>query len=229
MARRRSPGRVGRVLACLAFSALAPSTSAFAQSPSQEGAAAEPAAPAASPAILIVDWERVLRETAASQGLEDQERRAQEDNRVEMEALRAELEAEEARLTALRDTAPREIFEEQVRAFDQRVREARRSSQAKAEALQARFAEARRRLAAAIQPVLKDMLDETGASMIVDARNIVMARTGADITDQVIARFGERAARTASPQPRPARPAAPGAEQPDESPQTSPGTDENGG
>ena len=141
------------------------------------------------PPILIVDRERVLRDSVPARSLAESEREARVALGEELEALRRALEAEEAEIAALRDEGDKAAFEARVRAFDIRVREARRDSQAKGEALQARFIGARRDLAAALEPVLQSVLEESGATLILDARTVLAARPGADVTEEVIRRF----------------------------------------
>lgn len=148
---------------------------------------------ASAPPILIVDRERALGESEPAASLGEQERQARSALKKELDKLRADLEAEEAKIAAMREIAPKDVFEARVRAFDIRVRDARRESQEKGEALQARFVAARRDLAAALEPVLQEILDETGAALIVDARTVLAARSGADVTKEVIRRFNERA------------------------------------
>lgn len=164
-------------------------------------ASAQQAAPAAPGGILIVDRERALSESAPAASLGAQEREARLALRTELDELRAALEAEEAEIAAMREIAPKEVFEARVRAFDQRVREARRVSQEKGEALQARFLAARRELTEALDPVLQDLLAETGAALIVDARTVLAAPPGADVTDEVIRRFDARASVVLPPPP----------------------------
>ena len=115
--------------------------------------------------ILIFDRDAALRDSQPARKLAEAERAARRQLSAELDQLRLDLEAEEAEISKLRDTGPREAFEERVRLFDRRVRDARLESQRKGEALQARFSEARRRLAAALTPLLQAMLAETGASI----------------------------------------------------------------
>lgn len=148
-----------------------------------------PASAQERPTILVVDRERALRDSAAAQALAENERLARLALGEELEALRRALEAEEAEIAELRDSGDKAAFEARVRAFDIRVREARRESQAKGEALQARFVGARRALAASLDPILQAVLQESGAALILEARTVLAAPPGADVTDEVIRRF----------------------------------------
>lgn len=143
--------------------------------------------------ILIFDRDKALRESLPARRIADAEREARAALREELDQLRLDLEKEEAEITVLRESGPRDVFEERVRAFDRQVREARVESQRRGEAHQTRFTEARRRLAAALQPLLQEMLAEMGASIVVDARNVVAARPGSDLTAEIIRRVDARA------------------------------------
>lgn len=158
----------------------------------QEAAPAPVVAGGAAPRILIVDRERALRESAAAEQLGAQESAARIALRQELDKLRASLESEEAEIAAMREIAPKDVFEARVRAFDLLVRDARRESQRKGEALQARFLAARQDLAAALRPVLDELLVETGAELILEARDVLAAPPGSDMTEEVIRRFDER-------------------------------------
>ena len=141
--------------------------------------------------VLVIDRERVLTESAPAQML----RRIEHERRVALresfEEMRLKLEAEEAAIAEMRGTAPAAEFEERVRAFDLMVREARRDSQQKSEALQADFAVARRRLNEALAPILREVMERRDASLILDARTVLVARDAVDITAEVMRRFSE--------------------------------------
>lgn len=180
--------RASRSSVWLALVLIAP----FAHATAQTVAPSPAPAAGRAPGILIVDRERALQESAAAERLSAQESSARAALRAELDKLRATLEQEEAEIAAMREIAPKEVFEARVRAFDALVRDARRESQEKGEALQARFLAARRDLAAGLEPVLKEMMEETGAALILEARTVLAAPDGADVTAEVIRRFDER-------------------------------------
>ena len=169
------------------------------------GASAQP--------IVVVDMARVLREAEvarALRGLQEADRRAL---RAELDALQRELEAREAELSELRATAARADFEDLVRAFDQRVRRARRDAQAASEALQERYAAAGRALREAIDPALDAVMAERGAALALDRDAALRASASLDVTDAVIATLdarrpaeSARALLPSPPQPMPPTP-----------------------
>ncbi len=145
-------------------------------------------APAAG-GVIVVDMARVMREAKAAQALrtiEIDERRAL---RERLDALKLELEAEEAAMVELRKTLPKEDFDLRVRDFDQRVRAARRGAQESSAALQARFTEALRALEAAAGPVIAAVMADRGAAVALDRRSVLRVAGQIEATDDVIARL----------------------------------------
>lgn len=140
-------------------------------------------------AVIVVDMDRALRESAASSALRERESVERRALRARLDALQAALEAEEAELVTLRDTLDKAAFEARVKDFDQRVRVARRTAQEDAAALQARFAAAEARLRDVIAPLLDALREQSGASVALDRRTVLSARAELDATDALIARL----------------------------------------
>lgn len=149
------------------------------------------AAAAQQTEILVVDRERVLSQSAPALALRKQEQERRAALRKEFERLKVELETEEAAIAEIRDRVSKEEFETRVRAFDRKVREVRRDSQRASEALQGEFTVARRRLADALEPILRAVMEERGATLILDARLTLVARETVDVTEEVLRRFAE--------------------------------------
>jgi outer membrane protein len=147
---------------------------------------------AAAQSIVVLDMDRVLREAAVSQALRSLQERDRRALRAQLDALQRDLEAREEELSALRDALPRAEFDRLVRAFDNRVRDARRSSQAASESLQSRYAEAGRALRASVGPVLDDVMARRGAQLALDRAAALRSAPALDVTDEVIALLDER-------------------------------------
>jgi len=143
----------------------------------------------AADGVIVIDMARVMREAKAAQALrtiEIDERRAL---RERLDALKRDLEAEEAAMVELRKTLPKEDFDARVRDFDQRVRAARRGAQEASAALQARFTEALRALEAAAGPVIAAVMADRGAAVALDRRSVLRVAGRIEATDDVIARL----------------------------------------
>ena len=153
----------------------------------------EPApAQEAGDAVIVVSRARILTETQAAQILRDQERfeRARLQEWIATET--AFLDEEEQRLTSLRPETPSSEFQRLTEEFDQKVRLVRRTAQSLDAAIQAQFRDARKRLVTDLYPVLIEVLQREGASLIIDADQILIADPRIDKTDDVIALFNER-------------------------------------
>lgn len=150
-------------------------------------AAQETAAPPLG--VVVVDQDRILRESEVARRLAARDQEARRILQDESNALRAALEAEEAEIAALRGNASREVFDARVRAFNDKAQEARRSVQRRMEDIQRRFGQTRQRMAEALPPVLAEIMEEEGAAMVIDSRFVLVAREGADRTTKALERF----------------------------------------
>lgn len=150
-----------------------------------------PANPPAHQAVLIVDHEKALNESAPGQALRAllQERRAAQ-LRATAERDKA-MEAEETEIARIRDRLSRDEFEQRLRDFDQKVRQARRDNQEAIQAMQAENDAARRKLVQAMHLILRDILQERGATVLLNAQTVVMARGDIDVTAEAIERFSQ--------------------------------------
>jgi len=107
---------------------------------------------------------------------------------AENRRIEAELTAEERELTDLRDTLAPEAFRARAEAFDEKVQRLRREQDEKARTLGQRNDEARRALLIAVQPVLLQLMQESGAVAILDRRAVLLSADSVDITDQAVRR-----------------------------------------
>jgi len=152
-------------------------------------AQAQTQSPIADQSILVVDRERVLRDSAPGRALAA----AIQEQRLALQSASAEvekaMEAEETEIDQIRDRLTPQQFEERLRDFDQRVRQVRRDSQQALQALHSRVNEARREMEQALNLVLQDILEERGASVLLNAQTVIMAREEIDITGEAIDKF----------------------------------------
>lgn len=116
---------------------------------------------------------------------------------AENRRIEAELTAEERELTELRDSLPTAEFRARAEAFDEKVQRLRREQDEKVRAVGTRNEEARRALLTAAQPVLLQLMEESGAVAVLDRRVVLLSVDSVDITEQAIQRvnaeFGDGA------------------------------------
>ena len=140
-------------------------------------------------AILTVDQDRLFNASAwgrrvAAETEADAQALAAENRRLE-----AELTAEEQALTDERATLSAEEFRAAADAFDAKAVEIRRTQDAKErDLLRSREAERQRFYNTAL-PVMGRMMQDRGASVILDRRSVFLSAEALDITDELIARI----------------------------------------
>ena len=139
--------------------------------------------------FIIVDQDRILRESDVAKRLAARDQAARSLLQEESNALRAALEAEEEEIAALRGNAPKEEFDARVRAFNDKAQDARRSVQRRMEDIQRLSGQTRQRMAEALPPILAEIMEEEGAAMVIDRRFVLVAREGADRTEKALDRF----------------------------------------
>ncbi|WP_170330037.1 OmpH family outer membrane protein [Ruegeria arenilitoris] len=123
--------------------------------------------------------QRVLREIEAEGVLLGQEN----------ERIVAELSQEEKNLTNKRATMTTDEFRPLADAFDKKVQSHREGQRAKLDALARRSEEARQTFFELVQPVLIDLLRDSGASIIIERSSVFLSSDRTDITDAAIARI----------------------------------------
>ncbi len=140
-------------------------------------------------AILMVSRKRLLNDTTHARALLKAEIELTAELQRRIDAIKAELTAEEQELTRLRPTLDREVFAARVAAFDRNVRRQRRAAQKQAAALQNAFRAERLKLVEALDPLLEEVREANGASAILNSDQVLASDPALDVTDEVIARF----------------------------------------
>lgn len=107
----------------------------------------------------------------------------------ENERIVQELSKEEKDLTERRSSLAADEFRPLAQAFDQKVQSHRDGQRAKLDALARRSEEARNMFFDLAQPVLIDLLRETGSSMIIERSSVFLSSDASDVTDAAIARI----------------------------------------
>ncbi|RMF13624.1 MAG: OmpH family outer membrane protein [Alphaproteobacteria bacterium] len=141
--------------------------------------------------IILVDFDRVSRESLVGKDIAAQ----MESHRVDLEkkarAIQQELKAEEEELKKQRNIISPE-------AFQQRVQALQRKAQAKQTEINGLGQQARRAMQQAqlevqrvLRPIVKKIMDERGANMVMDKALVSQHAAGLDITTEVIERLDQ--------------------------------------
>lgn len=142
-----------------------------------------------TPAFAVVSRDRILREATASRRLREAEEAITARLQGQIDETKAAFAAEEEELARLRGELPEDEFEARVADFDRRVRLARRNAQERAAVLQKVFQDARAAIVAALPSLMERLRVEVGASVILNAEQVLALDPAVDLTDRAIALF----------------------------------------
>lgn len=174
----RRLGRVAAVLCCLL--ATAP---AFAQTPA-------PGAPGT--VIIVVDLQRILREAAAVQALQQQVGAAREAFQTEIRQREEELRRLDQELARERPTLPPEAYAERRQALADQLADLQSDIQERRRQLDQALNEGMRQVQSELLPVLQQLTEERGADIMLAKTSIVLARPELEVTDEALARLNVR-------------------------------------
>lgn len=163
--------------------------------------------------VLTLDVDRLLAETAFGRRLSADILARGEALTEENDRIAAELTAEERSLTERRPTMDPEAFRAEADAFDARVQRVRAEQDAKQRALETAVTDGRDAFLRAATPTLARLMQASGAAVIIERRDVFLAASAVDVTDEAIAAIDAALGDGPDPEgptPDPA-PAAPGA------------------
>lgn len=139
--------------------------------------------------VLVIDSDRLYRASQFGQSIEKDLRARRAALAAEQREIEAELSAEEQDLTEQRKSMTPEEFRPLAEAFDARVQEIRRIRTAKISELEEELSAERERFGQAAQPVLEQIMIESGAAVILERRVTFFSASSVDITAEAISRL----------------------------------------
>lgn len=146
----------------------------------------------ASPdAILVLNQDRLLAQTLFGQRIQSELEDASSALAAENRRIEAQLTEEELDLTERRPTMTPADFRELADEFDIRVTGIRSAQDAKARDLQSQTEAAQQRFFEETFPILLEIVQARGASVLLDSRTVLLSAGSVDITDAAIAAIDE--------------------------------------
>ncbi|MFX0540128.1 OmpH family outer membrane protein [Roseovarius sp. S4756] len=139
--------------------------------------------------ILVLDPDRLFSGTQVGQRLTDQYQAERDALIANNRELEAELRAEEQALTEARKTMTATEFRAEADAFDDKVRSIRAENDRKARDLERGRELAPLSLMRMAEPILIQVMRDTGGKIILDSRQVLLRADAIDITDLAIARI----------------------------------------
>ncbi|WP_324754575.1 OmpH family outer membrane protein [Roseovarius sp. Pro17] len=138
--------------------------------------------------ILTLDPDRLFAETEVGQRLTEQYQSERDALIANNRELEAELRAEEQALTDARKTMSAPEFRAEADAFDAKVRSIRAENDQKVRDLERGRELAPLSLMRMAEPILVQVMRDTGGKIILDNRQVLLRADVIDITDLAIAR-----------------------------------------
>lgn len=145
--------------------------------------------PAPRSVILVIDQERLLRETQLGADVLAEIEQAAVALAAENRQIADELLAEEQALTEQRDTMSVEAFTELANAFDAKVQALRDEQDTKSRALAQTREQAPQAFFGEIGGVLSAIARERGALVMLERRQVLLSVDVIDVTDEAIERI----------------------------------------
>lgn len=141
--------------------------------------------------IGVLDQERLYTMSLFGQRVRAEVQAAYQVLERENDALLADLSAREQELTELRSTLRPEEFRELADDFDTDVEQIRTSQDGKLREISAYQEQEEQRFFAAASPLISAVSREAGLQILIDKRNVILADSESDLTDQLVLRLNQ--------------------------------------
>lgn len=139
--------------------------------------------------ILVIDPGVLFEQSLLGQAITAEIQAQREAIIARNRDIEAELEAEEQALTDLRDTTPPDEFRALADAFDEKVQDLRRESEARVRQLERNTERAPLEFLQRVEPLLIELMRDAGGLVVLDRRNVLLQADVIDITGPAIARI----------------------------------------
>ncbi|GAB4517692.1 MAG: hypothetical protein Tsb0010_01860 [Parvularculaceae bacterium] len=153
--------------------------------------AAQAQAQGNGPVILIVNQAALLSQSQAGQNIAEQMAALQETVNGELQAEADAITKEAEDLQAQRDLVSEEVFLERARALAVRERSFPAFREVKLRELQLTQQRALAEIGRALQPILQEVVEQRGATLLLDRSAVMYNSADTDITADVMARLNE--------------------------------------
>ena len=141
--------------------------------------------------IIVVDFDRVSRESLVGKDIAAQTQSFRLDLEGQARAVQQQLTAEEEELTKQRSIISQDAFNEKVRTFQQKAQKMQADLQGldrqSGQAMQQANLEVQR----ALRPIVRETMEAKGANIVLDKALVSHHVAGLDVTTEVIEKLNE--------------------------------------
>lgn len=136
--------------------------------------------------IAIVDNRMINTNAAVALDINRQVQKIQTDMQTEVQNKGNELRVEEEELAGQKAIMPPENYNQKAQEFQQKVVAYQRDVQVKSRLLEVAIANAQAEVERALKPILQKILQETGATILLEKAFVLEQAPGLDVTTRVI-------------------------------------------
>jgi Skp family chaperone for outer membrane proteins len=172
-------------------------------------ASAQTGVPAAG-SILVVDVERLLRDSKAAKSIQQQVEQQRGTYTKDLSKQENDIRAAREELERQRTILSEQAFAGKVQEFQQKVNELRENASNKSQVLQRGSSAAFAQVLKNVEQVVMEIASERKASLVVAKNNVVVVDPSLEITEETLRRLDKRLPAVAlnTSEPPPAKPAS---------------------
>lgn len=146
---------------------------------------------AQSSVVAIVDVQRLLQESLAAKGVQQQLESQRSKFQAEVSGEEAELRKAEQKLAKMRDTATPQAYADEEQKLRQRFLEVERRVQSRRKALDQAFTDSMNAVREGIVNIVSAVSKEHGVNLAIVKQQVIWNDSAIDITNEVLERFNK--------------------------------------
>lgn len=141
--------------------------------------------------IVLVDFTRISEESLVGQDVKAQLEQYEMKVQTRQEELQSQLNQEGQELESQERVLPSDVFQERVNAYRQKAQQAELELQQKRQLLVRASQQAELEISRNLRPIIRDIMTQRGANIVLSKSGVYMDSGGFDITEQVIQRLNQ--------------------------------------
>ena len=139
-----------------------------------------------SSAIVYINMEKVMNETNVGKSIKDQLEKIHKTNITEFNQIESDLKNEEQKIFSQKNILSQDEYNKKVNIFKTKLDNYRKDRKNKIDDATKKRVEATKKILQEITPILENYSKSNDISIILRKKDIVIAKTKLDITDEII-------------------------------------------
>jgi len=139
-----------------------------------------------SSAIVYINMEKVMNETNVGKSIKDQLEKIHKTNITEFNQIESDLKNEEQKIFSQKNILSQDEYNKKVNIFKSKLDNYRKDRKNKIDYITKKRVEATKKILEEITPILENYSKSNDISIILRKKDIVIAKTKLDITDEII-------------------------------------------